>query len=363
MKIHSITLHGAHNYGAMLQALALKNYLESQGHEVSVIDFLPSAVIHNNHRIKFSKNPKTLVRSGVAALSWLPWRKRFRAFESFKISNMNLTRHYETLKDLKAAPPESDAYICGSDQIWNPERRFNPAYFLNFGRSSTRRISYAASLGVDKASEKTLEELGTLLDRFDAVSVRETSGAEIVSSTGKNAEVVLDPTLLLNKEHWTKIAAPYTGTGKYILTYCLEESEEFNSVLKRYSTHTGIPVVHIAGSIVNRTKPVDRVIKDAGPLEFLGLFLNAEFIFTNSFHGTAFALNLGRPLVGIRHSKRNARMTTLLNSVGWSDSQVGGETPVKEIEEIARERAAAVNDSVLDEARLPSFEFLKRSLG
>ncbi|YCM42408.1 polysaccharide pyruvyl transferase family protein [Verrucomicrobiaceae bacterium 227] len=363
MKINSITLHGAHNYGAMLQAFALKDHLRLQGHEVSVIDFLPNAVTQNNHRVKLSKNPKTLVRSGVAALSWFPWRKRFQAFENFKNSKMNLTRHYETLGDLKAAPPESDAYICGSDQIWNPERKFNPAYFLDFGPPSTRRISYAASLGVDKASEEKLKELGSHLDRFDAVSVRETSGAGIVAAAGKEAEVVLDPTLLLDKARWAEIATPYAGTGKYILTYCLEESAEFNSVLKKLSAHTGLPVVHIAGSIINRTKPVDRIIKDAGPLEFLGLFLKAEYIFTNSFHGMAFALNFGRPLVGIRHSTRNARMTTLLESVGWKDSQVGNETPIGEIKEIAHERATNVDEDVLSTTKQSSIEFLNRSLG
>lgn len=132
--------------------------------------------------------------------------------------------------------------------------------------------------------------------------------------------------------------------------------------LQKVATHTGIPVVHIAGSIINRTKTIGRAIKDAGPLMFFELFLNAEFIFTNSFHGTAVALNFGRPLVGIRHLTRNARMRPLLKFVSWPDSLVGDETPVTEIEEIARKSATAVDDSVLSAIRSSSIEFLKRNL-
>ena len=127
--------------------------------------------------------------------------------------------------------------------------------------------------------------------------------------------------------------------------------------LQKVATHTGIPVVHIAGSIINRTKTIGRAIKDAGPLMFFELFLNAEFIFTNSL-----PRHSGCPLVGIRHLTRNARMRPLLKFVSWPDSLVGDETPVTEIEEIARESATAVDDSVLSAIRSSSIEFLKRNL-
>lgn len=342
----------------MLQAFALQDYLESHGHESKIIDFLPPAVSRNNHRIKFSKDPKVLIRSAAAAVSWRGWRKRYRAFEEFKRTKMNLTRRYESLEELRTDPPKSDAYICGSDQIWNPELRFNPAYFLDFGMEETKRFSYAASLGVDKAPPDKLSELKTHLGRFDAVSVRESSGAAIVKSTGIEAKVVVDPSLLLERKRWETIASKHHGTGKYILTYCLEESEEFNTVLEAFSKHTGLPVVHIAGSAINRTKPVNHVIRDAGPAAFLGLLLNAEFIFTNSFHGTAFALKLGRPLIGIKHSTRNARMSTLLDSVGWPDSQVKAGCPSSEIEELARARASAIDEDAVASLVQPSKVFL-----
>lgn len=342
----------------MLQAFALQDYLKSQGHESKIIDFLPSAVPRNNHRIKFAKDPKVLIRSGVAAISWRGWRKRYRAFEDFKCTQMNLTRRYESLEELRADPPNSDAYICGSDQIWNPELSFNPAYFLDFGVKETKRYSYAASLGVDEAPPDKLAELKAHLSRFDAVSVRESSGAAIVRSTGIEAKIVVDPSLLLEKERWEAIASTYHGTGRYILTYCLEESEEFNTVLEAFSKHTGLPVFHIAGSAINRTKPVNYVVRDAGPSEFLGLLLNAEFIFTNSFHGTAFALKLGRPLVGIEHSTRNARMSTLLDSVGWPYSQVNAKCSPSEIEDLARARAGAVDENAVESLIQPSKVFL-----
>lgn len=362
MKINTITLHGAHNFGAMLQAFALKDYLSQQGHEVSIIDFLHPSVTEHNRHVKFSTNPKTLVRSAMALPAFFFWKRRFQKFEAFKNETMNLTRRYTSIAEVQNDPPQADAYICGSDQIWNPERNFNPLYMLDFGDSVVKRISYAASLGVDSASEEKLKELGEYLDRFDAISVRETSGAQLVAKAGKKAEVVVDPSLLLDQDQWKKIAVPYTGTGKYILTYCLEESEEFNAVLKKVADETGLPVVRVGGAVKNRITPVNHFIRDAGPYEFLGLLLNAEYIVTNSFHGTAFALNLGKPLVGIRHSCRNARMTTLLNSLGWPDSQVGNESTASDILEIANTRANEVNESSLVDCRKVSVEFLQQSL-
>lgn len=346
----------------MLQAFALKNHLTYRGHEVSVIDFLLPEMVNNNRQVKWSKNFKILVRSSLA-LPYLPTlRQRFEKFETFKTETMNLTRRYSSFIELQKNPPLADVYICGSDQIWNPERCLNPAFMLNFGNSSVKRISYAASLGVDHASQEKLEELGKYLECFSSVSVREKSGAKLVEKAGRKAEVVVDPSLLLDRSQWEKEAIPFAGTGKYILTYCLEESEEFNSVLKKVADKTGLSVIRIGGAIKNRIQPVDRFIRNAGPREFLGLLLNAEYIHTNSFHGTAFALNFGIPLVGIRHSRRNARMTTLLDSLGWSDSQVGASNSVDEILDIANSRATKIDGDCLAKAKEDSIKFLERNI-
>lgn len=359
MKVHTITLHASHNYGAMLQAFALRESVASLGHECSVIDYRPDAIDSGNHRIKKTLRPKPLYFSLRAAPHWLAWRNRHRAFERFRIETMNQTRCYRTEDELKGDPPESDLYLCGSDQIWNPERPFRSPYFLGFGGEQTKRASYAASFGVSEAPEDKLDELKRRLLPFQGISVREKEGQAILARAGLDSDLVVDPTLLLGRDEWARTAAAYHGTGDYILVYCLQHSADFDLVLKRLSDSTGLPVYRIPGSTVAKTKPIHRVMRSAGPREFLGLFRKAAYVVTNSFHGTAFALNMGRPLVGVAHTNRNSRMTSVLDQLGWPDSQVNQRTPVEEVKEIAQERASQVDEHAIANLRADSLKFLE----
>jgi hypothetical protein len=363
MHVSTITLHDAHNYGAALQAYALKEHLTEAGHTASIIDFVPASSGANNRKIKLSSSPRVCARSLVASLSWRKWKTRYNAFEKFKFQNMNLTERYSSLTELLQSPPHADAYICGSDQIWNPELPFKPQYFLDFGDPETRRISYAASFGVASAPDSKLSELTENLKRFNAISVRESSGVDIVKKAGYHADLVVDPTLLLDQEQWLKIATGPAPSEDYILTYCLEESPAFLETLERFARHVKLPVYSIATSIINRQKCATKVIKTAGPTEFLQLLANATYVFTNSFHGTAFALNLGRPLIGIPHTTRNGRMETLLEKLGWGNSQFSNKTSLQELIETAHERATDVNNDKIHLLQKSSIAFLKRELG
>lgn len=363
MNISTITLHGAHNYGAMLQAFALKEHLNKVGHTVSVTDYLTPTATSKNRKIKFSSSPRGCARSLVATLSWRQWCQRYHAFEKFKVQNMNLTRRYQSIEELRKSPPPADAYICGSDQIWNPELPLEPQFFLDFGNDSQKRLSYAASFGLASAPQSKLSDLKKHFERFDAISVRESTGVQIVQKTGHHADLVVDPTLLLDRNQWLQIATGSAPSGDYILTYCLEESPAFLGNLEQFARHTGLPVFAIATSIINRQKSATKIIKTAGPTDFLRLLANASYVFTNSFHGTAFALNFGRPLIGIPHSTRNGRMETLLEKLGWPNSQVTRETSMEKLIEIAHERATDVDSETLSLLRRPSIDFLKRELG
>jgi hypothetical protein len=364
MKVRTITLHGAHNFGAMLQAYALIKALKKLGHDAGVIDFNPQQNVKNNKKIKFSSNLRQMLKSIYGLQAFSAWRSRYNKFEAFKKGYMNLTTHYESYQDLKERPPEADAYICGSDQIWNPERSFKFPFFLNFGDSSIRRISYAASFGVSNVPPANEEALAELLRGFHYLSVRETSAAkEIDRITERCAQVVLDPTLLLTKNEWSKVAETKRLVEKpYMLVYCLEESDLFFNAISQMAELSGHKVVVIAGSIRNRIKCADRILIDVGPKDFLNLFLNADLVVTNSFHGTAFALNFQRPLVSVMHMTRNDRMSTLLESVGWKESQFQKGSSPTEMMSIARTRAESVGVETLNALRNDSLRFIETSL-
>jgi polysaccharide pyruvyl transferase WcaK-like protein len=240
-----------------------------------------------------------------------------------------------------------------------------PEFFLGFGARETRRISYAASFGVSTLPEGQAGPLAKMLEPFDAVSLRERSGVEIVrKATGRDAALVVDPTLLLEEGDWRSVmAAGQLATGKYMLVYCLEESPLFMEAVSTFADLTGLRVVVIGGSVVNRFRMSSEVHIGIGPAEFLRLFADAELVVTNSFHGTAFGINFGRPLVSVLHMTRNDRMATLMESIGWPESQWDGNGEADEMLDLAGKRATASTGEPLARLRTHALRFLDEALG
>ena len=220
--------------------------------------------------------------------------------------------------------------IAGSDQIWNPtifpDGRFDPVFFGAF--SPLRKIAYAPSFGVGHLPEGMEEELNGYLAGFSHLSVRESSGRDIVrEAAGREAEVVLDPTLLPPAEEWSALAAERTVAGDYILCYCISRSGALEPYIRRLAEETGLPVVQLCGTR-RKLHPKAKLIFDAGPAEFLSLFQNAAYVCTNSFHGTVFSVQFQRPFftavapAELQEPERS-RTFSLLSRLGLTDRVVG----------------------------------------
>ena len=160
------------------------------------------------------------------------FQRRFRRFEAFVAEEMALSpRRYTAFEQLRADPPAYDVYVAGSDQIWNPyifqDKQFDPSFLLGFVREG-RRIAYAPSLGVPELPEDKAEELRRFLTPFSALSVREKRGGRFCcgEAAGRDARVVLDPTLLLTGEDWGELAAAPKRQGPYILCYFVSDPGE-----------------------------------------------------------------------------------------------------------------------------------------
>lgn len=179
MKIKTITCHDVYNLGASLQAYALAAYLQSQGHEVEIIDYQPLYLRH--YRLAGVPNPrfdKPFLREAYQ-IAKFPGRlydrltsKRKKAFDRFTAQYLPVTQtKYSDLASLRAAPPEADLYIAGSDQIWNPlfQNGKDPAFFLDFVPEGKRRISYAASFAAEEMSEASAKLMSPWLKKLDAI--------------------------------------------------------------------------------------------------------------------------------------------------------------------------------------------------
>ena len=257
-------------------------------------------------------------------------KKRHNEFEQFIKKVLPITSvEYSSTEELKKADFDYDAYVCGGDQIWNPAcQDFETAYYLQFLSSdnAAKKISYAPSLGKTEFDDNLLQEISGWLKGFDSISVRETRGAEIIQNlTDKKVHTVCDPVLLLDKSEWKKMAVEPKIKKPYILVYFLENNHGSRDLTEYLRKETGYDVVIFNEYIRDFVKHYHKAY-GASPEEFVGLFMNASLIYTNSFHGTAFATIFEKPFItAIAKDQKNAvnnndsRKIDYLRIIGLSD--------------------------------------------
>lgn len=337
MKIGVITIEKVNNYGAELQATATIKVLQGMGYETEIIDYC----YYKNWNFKDTRISAPFVSMSVKGrlMYWVKYRlvnrivakilpllyptvkRRIQRFEDFHKINTRMSKRYLSMPELYQTKMDYDVYVVGSDQVWNPSASSSiEPYFLTFAPKEAKKISYASSFGVSNIPASLYEKYKRLLSNIDYLSVREQTGVCLVKTlTGRDATCVLDPTLLLNKKQWGNIMLAYPHMpSRYILVYQLLPSETLPSLAKSIAEEMKCPIYYLAKRAYAVNAPNGmRVIKDAGPAEFLWLIKNASCVVTNSFHGTAFSVNFCTPFYTVLNSKKgsNARITSLLNSV------------------------------------------------
>jgi len=299
-KIATITFHWATNYGAVLQAWALQKHIENNGGDTEIIDYVPGLVW------RLSKLTALKNRN-------LDFFKKERAIKRFLRAELKLSPRLSSNKALHKKCKNYDTVICGSDQVWNesftvpPKFDSNCSYFLDFA-GEARRIAYAASFGSTKIPENMKVIIRPHLEKFQKMSVRENTGKEILADMGFSATLVSDPTLLLE-------AKDYEGLleGKTLP----EAPRVFSYVL-----HGDKNTLDISRTVCEKVGQEGLVREgNCGIYEWLALERNSDFLVTNSFHGTVFALLFHTPFITatIKGSGMNDRIFTLLQAVGLED--------------------------------------------
>lgn len=365
-----ITFHGSHNHGSMLQAYATQQAISKLGYESEIINF----------RMKSQKEYYALYQTKygimrfMRSLLLLPIHdsrsKREKKFEKFiqkryVLSGLELS----TYKELESVSDKYDIYLSGSDQIWSkyiPELvgstvDYRGVYFLDFVKSG-KKISYASSIG--ETSLEDLQERKVLLSQYSAISTREKTGADILAKLlNRSIETVIDPTLLLNKEDWKKISGKRIIKEKYIFLYTLrgirpglQWARELDKIGKMM--HCRVVCVSPFFPIVY---PGIKCLVNIGPEDFVNLIDNAECVFTDSFHGTAFSINLNKPFYSMTldNSKDN-RKKDLLKSVGLKYRNVGSFEEIGYISDISIDFENT--NVILEKLRKNSYSFLKKAI-
>lgn len=329
MKIGIVTFFCVPNYGAMLQAYALWKYLEGRGHEVEFID----CAFGNTRRIPLWKC--FVARHLHNCIDTI--RKKLKLYVRFDIVHFSdaypRTKRFKVIADLEIISNKYNAIIVGSDQMWNPAwcaGQYLPIVMLDFAGEGVKRMAYAASFGTTEWPHKHDAELaGKLLRKFDGISVREESGVEFVHrlSGRDDAKWHLDPTLLPEAQFYTALMSNLKNSKqRYIFSYILDEWADDNdivNVIEAVKSARGVDSVltdriDVRGVLAPVCKLL-KVQKKVSVSEWLSLIANADFVITNSFHGTVFSLLFHKPFVtfpvkGIL-SGMNERLQSLLRLV------------------------------------------------
>lgn len=278
------------NYGAVLQAYALQRYLRNiSDYDVEVINFTTDWHLKSNRIYggTYSNWVAKLVFFILKTLRLRALLKRKNRTDVFKKSHINISsERYTSDEMILNKPPIKDIYITGSDQVFNPNGQYYKVYYLGFDKNNARKVAYAPSFGVSNFTDEIKNKISNYILDFDALSCRESVGAEYLSAiTNKIVPTVVDPTLLLTKQQWFNVAIKPNYKYKYIFIYDLNGAENLVKIAQKIRDVTDYKIVCLTGKVQKFYK-VDKQIYDAGPSEWLGWIANAEFVVTDSFHGT-----------------------------------------------------------------------------
>lgn len=339
-KIGLVSVHNP-NYGSMLQTYALHTYLNENGYDNEIILYTKK------------NDAKQLVRLFNIPLVIMKWRVVYRdiycklfhkeiakglavrmnMFEAFKKKYFRFSRNHVGWSDLMSANKEYNTFIIGSDQVWNPINIGTDFFNLLFTNDDKFRISYASSFGVSDIPSAQVEKTKKYISRIHCLSTREVAGVEIIKKyVGRETELVCDPTLLIDCEKWYKLAGTEPIVkNKYIFCYFLGDNPEHRDFANRFKDRTGCKIValqHLDELVLSDISFGDYKPFNIGPAEFVNLIANAEYVLTDSFHGTIFSTLFKRRFFTFSRfetsdkASTNSRIVSLLNLIGAPDRYI-----------------------------------------
>lgn len=330
-KVGILTFHRARNIGTCLQAYALQKYLENQEKSVEFIDYRPQYIedsfgIFIKELYRQAKgNAKKLILFWIKTIFRLPFSTmRERKFGAFRNDYLRISeKTFYKREEMKNMGEEYSHIFFGSDQIWNPQltEGIDTAFFGEFGADKVIKASYAASLGANSLSNEEQEKLQKSVKYLDYVGVREESAKNVLENLDvENVMVNIDPTLLVDKSVWDDISKPSTQKEKYILVYTLEINEELIKIVREISEKKNLKVICL--DMKNRYGRHGSSKYTTDPREFIGLVEGAEYVITNSFHGTVFSTIYEKKFLSIPHMTRSTRVKDLLSKLGIEERMV-----------------------------------------
>ena len=366
MKISVITLHRIFNYGSVFQSYATQKVLQDLGHTPEFVDYFPERITKKRIFIGYSLmlHP-TWPGKLKCIIVYFPLRLlNMIIFNRFVKRYLNVSpKKYYSLEELKKNPPEADIYMTGSDQVWNSyyNEYVDPVYFLDYAPEGKPRIAYAASFGKTKLDEQEMQQTKPYISKYKAISTREAQATEILKDLGFDHGVaVLDPTLLLQKQDWQKFVLPRKNKERYLLIYSILSYQQLLEYARAVAKALDLKI-YLIGMGYWAEKQVDKTLRFRTPEQFISLFEHADYIITDSFHGTAFSINLNKPFICASPPSFNIRLINILEKTGLKNRMVISGEKFDLDNALSSIDYTCVNEK-LNTEREKSIDFLKEAL-
>lgn len=325
MKASVITLHTVDNYGSVMQTYATQQILKKCGYDVEFVDYwrrdnLPQSRAERMlegstlQKLKPLWGINNFTRKATVSILKNVLEKQRSPMWRFLEEKVQLTKvRYCSYEELEANPPVADVYITGSDQVWNSiwNQGIDRSYFLDFAPAGKPRIAFSASIGREQLDTEEIPETKRLLEKYSAISVREQSAVELLASMDIKSTLVLDPTLMLEAEEWRKLATKQKREKPYILIYQLNPNPQMDQYAEQLAQKKNWEIIRIGFGRSDRRKGGKCVMLPSVE-EFLGLFCDAACVLTDSFHATAFSLNLGTDFISVLPGRFGTRIESIL---------------------------------------------------
>jgi len=326
LNIGILTYHRSHNYGALLQAYALQTYLKKIGHNAEMIDYWPEYHAQDYQVIPYFSAIKVLSKIKLILLLIIGFNRIIKRSEGYK----RFIREYFNLTDIPLYTDENsmgniayDVVVYGSDQIWRKSnystfKGYSDIYFGLYPEKVTKKITYAASMGVIDLVDKDKIYIRKMLKNYFAISVREENLKKIVEEIiEKPVSLVLDPVFLLDKAEWLTLSSTLGSKihEKYIFFYQLTPSQQAIDFINKLKAYYGYKVIEIRG----RVEPLlfgKRYYQTATPNDFISLIQNAEIVVSTSFHGIAFSIIFNKQFYALGMGNNSQRVKSMLNLLG-----------------------------------------------
>ena len=370
-RIGLLTWYRGTNFGSVLQAYALQHKLIEKGRDTVVIREFDYPLSYGNVLSNIWRKAGFSIRlfhgvgiKKIRPLANCPYPEQRKKFLDFFDKEIKTVLPVGPLS-LARLRRRTSVFMAGSDQLWNCYDHFRGLEFLEFA-GKKRKVSYATSIGANDIPEKYHSQVKAYLSGLSHISVREKYAEEVLARiTGRDdIRTVLDPTFLLTGDEWRAFASSadtsFELPEKYIFCYLLRKDHDYTATISRIKALTGVGNAVILPSSENPSLAVEGCIRyeDAGPREFVRTLCNASYVVTDSFHGSALSVNLGKQFLNLKRfedsdpASQNNRLNCLSDLFGLGDRLFDGEIPP----EIDYSRVSAR----LEELRRMSLEYLEK---